>query len=84
MATMSHRPCKRCGTTAPVKARGLCSPCYGRARAAADLDAYPTMYAFTPGADCRCANPIPDPIPLFHAMQCGRCGKRLDLSEGAK
>lgn len=61
--------------------RGLCSRCYYRADGDGTLNDYPTdaQRAMTSGFDCECPAPIPQPIPLFQAVQCARCGKRLLL-----
>jgi hypothetical protein len=72
--------CARCKRERPVKARGLCNPCYCAVRSLGELAKWPRRGTLE-SLVCVCADPSQERIPWFtDAWQCANC-KRPFLSD---
>ena len=70
------RVCKRCLEFKWPKARGLCETCWKIARTT-NFEHYPIRTRFDPALLCHCFEPIREELPLWDAVQCKRCGKKV-------
>ena len=72
--------CVRCGQDRLIKARSLCESCYMQVKATGKMgELYPTKKerrAAVPN-HCGCLAPIPEPLHVWNAVQCMRCGRPI-------
>lgn len=72
--------CMGCGRWKALKARRLCESCYIYAGKMGVRDEFPTKAereSARTNPDCTCYEPIREELPLYGAVQCKKCGKRL-------
>lgn len=70
------RVCKRCLGLKWTKARGLCETCWKVAKSQG-FEHYPSRQDYDPSMICRCFEPVREALPMWDAVQCKRCGKKV-------
>lgn len=72
--------CIRCGgKNRYIKGRRLCESCWMKCKATGELEEWPTLNARqrkVPGM-CQCYSPVREELPMWGAVQCKRCGKKV-------